>query len=82
MQDQRSKSDVRLADDEIERVVLALLLESEARGPWSERELGQEIGSELRATDAVFRLHATGLVHRCNGFTWATRAAERFSQLA
>lgn len=71
-----------LADDDVERVVLALLLESKTPWPWSVQELGLEIGDELRATDALARLHAAGLVHRCHEFAWATRPAARFHQLA
>ena len=82
MQDQRSGGDVEPADDDLERVVLALLLESRHPGPWSVRELAREVGGELQTTDAVARLHAVGLVHRCHEFVWATRPAARFHQLA
>jgi len=82
MPDQRSGADVAQADDNVERVVLALLLESRINGPWSMRELALEIGGELPATDAIRRLHAAGLVHRCEEFVWATRPATRFHQLA
>lgn len=81
MPDQRSRADVALADDDVERVVLALLLESSTDSPWSVRELALEIGGEPRATDAIERLHAAGLVHRCEEFVWATRPATRFHQL-
>jgi hypothetical protein len=76
MQDQPSAVDVGAADDEVEREVLALLLESRLPGPWSAQELGLELGS-LLATDAVMRLHAAGLVHLCHGFVWPTRPAAR-----
>jgi hypothetical protein len=82
MQDQRSDEDVALADDDAERVVLALLLESKGPGPWSVQELARELGSELRTTDAIARLHAAGLVHRCHEFVWVTRPARRLHQLA
>jgi hypothetical protein len=68
MQDQPSDADARLADDEVERAVLDLLLAPGLPGPWSAQELGLEIGSELVATAAVIRLHAAGLVHLCHGF--------------
>jgi hypothetical protein len=77
MQDQPSGVDVGAADDEVEREVLALLLESRLPGPWSVQELGLELGSVLAVTDAVMRLHAAGLVHLCHGFVWPTRPAAR-----
>jgi hypothetical protein len=82
MQDQRSGMDVGLADDCVERVVLTLLLESKTPGPWSVQELARELGSELKATDAIASLHAAGLVHRCHEFVFVTRPAARFHQLA
>jgi hypothetical protein len=81
MQDQPSAADVGVADDEVERVVLTLLLEPGARGPWSVWELGLEVGSELRAADAVVRLHAAGLVHRVQEFVWVTRPLARLHEL-
>ena len=82
MQGQRSDADVALTDDEVERTVLALLLESKTPGQWSVDELAREIGGELETTDAIVRLRAAGLVHRCNEFVWVTRPAMRFHQLA
>ncbi len=81
MQDQPIGPDVGVADEQVEREVLALLLESELPGPWSALELGLEIGSDLVATDAVMRLHAAGLVHLCHGFVWPTRPAARLHRL-
>jgi len=82
MQDQPNGVDMGQADDDAEREVLALLLESELPGPWSMQELGLEIGSQLAATGAVMRLHAAGLVHVCHGFAWPTRPAARLHRLA
>jgi len=81
MRDQPSEVDVGRADDEAEREVLALLLESELPGPWSVWELGLQLGSELAAADTVMRLHAVGLVHLCHEFAWPTRTAARSRQL-
>lgn len=69
------------AGDAVERVVLALLLSSEGPGLWSVGELAQEVGSEVRAVDAVVGLHAAGLVHRCGEFVFVARAAARFGRL-
>jgi hypothetical protein len=81
MQDQPIDADARLADDEAERAVLALLLAPGVLGPWSAQDLGLEIGSELTATAAVIRLHAAGLVHLCHEFVWVTRPAVRVHEM-
>lgn len=81
MQDQPSDPDAGPSDDEGEREVLALLRESRLPGPWSVQRLGLEIGSALAAIDAVMRLHAAGLAHRCQEFVFPSRAASRFCQL-
>lgn len=78
----RSGEEVRTGDDDLERGVLALLLDSENPGPWSLDELAREVGDELQTIDAVARLHAVGLVHRCHEFVWATRPAARLHHLA
>jgi hypothetical protein len=82
MRDQPIGVDEGPTCEEVERVVLALLLDPEFSGPWSVQELAREIGSELRVAVALAGLQAAGLVHRCEEFVWATRAAGRFSQLA
>jgi len=82
MRDQRSAVDVGVADDEVEREGLALLLKPGLAGPWSVWELGLELGSELRAAEAVVGLHAAGLVHLCHEFVWVTRAAAHACRLA
>jgi hypothetical protein len=81
MQDQTSRDEVGWELDGVERVVLPLLLDRESPGPWSVKELARQIGSELRVAAVLVSSHAAGLVHRCQGFVWATRAAARFSQL-
>ncbi|MGP0101915.1 MAG: hypothetical protein ACLPUT_09915 [Solirubrobacteraceae bacterium] len=82
MRDQRSSTPpAGRRRDEIQFVVLALLLDPEYPGPWSVEELAREVGCELLAADAVVRLHAAGLAHRCDGFVWPKRAASRFCQL-
>jgi hypothetical protein len=82
MQDQPIDVDVGETDEQAEREVLALLLESSLPGPWSVLELGLQIGSDAMAVDAVMRLHAAGLVHLCHEFAWPTRTAVRSHQLA
>jgi predicted transcriptional regulator len=82
MRDQRSSPlPAGQRSDEVQFLVLALLLDAECRGPWSVEELVREVGCELAAADAVVRLHAAGLVHRCQELVFPTRAASRFCQL-
>ncbi len=81
MQDQPIGPDAMRLSNDVEFVVLTLLLDPECPGPWSVDELAREVGCEMSAGDAVARLHAAGLAHRCEGFVFATRAASRFCQL-
>jgi hypothetical protein len=64
-----------------ERGVLGVLMNSETPGLWSEAEVARELGDGLAVTDAVCALEAAGLVHRCQGFVFPTRAAARFDKL-
>jgi hypothetical protein len=82
MQHQPIELDVAETDEQAEREVLVLLLESGPSGPWSIWELGLQIGSDITAVDAVIRFHAAGLVHLCHEFVWPTRTAARSHQLA
>jgi predicted transcriptional regulator len=82
MRDQRSGTPLAARrSDETQFLVLALLLDLECPGPWSVPELAREIGCDASTAEAVVRLHATGLVHRCGVFVFATRAARRFCAL-
>jgi hypothetical protein len=63
-----------------EQCILTRLL-SRGQGVWSVEELMLDIDRELDMIDlidALDRLKAAGLVHRCNDFVFATRAAVRF----
>jgi hypothetical protein len=71
----------RLEDEVAERGVLGVLMNSETPGLWSEAEVARELGDRLAVTDAICALEAAGLVHRCQGFVFATRAAARFDKL-
>ena len=64
-----------------ELVVLTLLLDDTTPAVWSIQELASELCDPLGATDAVASLHGARLVHRCEQFVFATRAAWRFSRL-
>jgi hypothetical protein len=77
----RTRQDNATIDARSELAVLALLLDPATPALWSLDELGRELGDALRATDAVARLAAAGLVHRSDGFAFVTRAAAHFSRL-
>lgn len=78
MHDQRSPAE---ADDQNDAAVLSLLLDLDAQRPWSIDEVAREIGDSLAVTDSLARLHGAGLVHRLGGFVFATRAAQRGTEL-
>ncbi len=61
-------------DHRTEQTVLVMLLTG-GRRIWSLDELVAEIGRRMETVDALAALQAAGLVHRCNEFVFATRAA-------
>jgi hypothetical protein len=73
--------DIATIEENGELTVMTLLLDARTPWLWSIEELALELASKLDADDAVASLHAAGLVHRCNEFVFATRAAARFSRL-
>jgi hypothetical protein len=84
MQDEISRMP---ADDEerAEKGILSLLLASDSQRPWSIAELERERGEHLEhlgTVDAVASLHAAGLIHHCEEFVFATRAAVRMDDLS
>lgn len=60
--------------------VLALLVYDDQR-VWSDEEVAREIGDRLAVTDSLARLYGAGLVHRLEGFVFATRPALRGAQI-
>lgn len=56
-------------------VILSVLLADDAQRPWSEEEVAREIEDRVAASDGLKRLARGGLVHRLNGFVFASRAA-------
>jgi hypothetical protein len=60
----------------IDGVILAVLLASDAQRPWSEDEVAREIEDPIAASDGLKRLARGGLVHRLDGFVFASRAAQ------
>ncbi len=81
MQDQRIQT---VADEEAQtdQAILGLLL-ADSAAIWSIEEMASEVGNNpIHVTDAINRLAKVGLVHRLDGFLFASRAAARATELA
>jgi hypothetical protein len=61
--------------------LLTSLLAADGQRPWTVEEVEREMGDRLATTDSLMRLHRAGLIHRLDGYVFATRAALRGSQL-
>jgi predicted ArsR family transcriptional regulator len=61
-------------DASTDACVLELLLDDHP-GLWSVDEVSRMLGDPVAARDALDRLTAAGLVHRCDGYAFASRAA-------
>ncbi len=57
----------------IDSGILSLLMRPDNRRLWSKDEIDREIGQDT--IDSLNRLYGAGLLHRLDGFVWATRAA-------
>lgn len=79
MHDQRIP-DPADVDDRDQAAVLELLVDSDGV-LWSDAEVARAIGDRIRAADALGALHRAGLVHRLDGFVFATRPAVRSARL-
>ncbi len=78
MHDQRIPT---AAEEEVheDAVVLGLLLGEREQRPWSKEEIARELGDD--PSDSLNRLYGAGLIHRLEGFAWATRAALRAEKI-
>lgn len=79
MQDQASRSAVE-QDAATDREIMDFLL-IDRPGLWSEGEIARELGDEIAAEDGIGRLARAGLVHRLDGFVFATLTAARAAVL-
>jgi hypothetical protein len=79
MQEQRTLSPAE-EDARDDSAVLGLLLDPESERPWSVDEVTRELGRD--PADSLVRLHGAGLVHRMDGFVWASRAALAADELS
>lgn len=69
-------------DNRTEGAILTLLLDFEAGSLWSEEELIRALKhSRVDVLDSLSSLHGAGLIHRCEGFVFATRAASSFDRI-
>jgi hypothetical protein len=80
MQDQDMPDPGRVLD-EVQRCVLCVLLASAGCGLCSMHELAVVVGDREAAELAIVGLHAEGLVHRLDGFVFATRPVTRAYEL-
>jgi hypothetical protein len=70
------------AEANINWQILDLLIDEDNQRSWSIEEVVRAHGHEQNALDGLDRLQAFGLIHRAEGFVFATRAAIRYSQIA
>ena len=75
------RRDIAQQEDRADAEVLAMLVAEDAQRPWSLDEVARELGNPVRATDALNRLHAAGLVHRIGDFVFAARPALHAARL-
>jgi hypothetical protein len=66
-------------DAQTDSAILMVLLCEDSHRPWSVDEIAREMGSD--PSDSLRRLYGGGLIHRLNGFVWASRAAALADEL-
>lgn len=79
MQTDSSTRSVAVLEVDSDRAVLTVLLDSP--GLWAVAEVQREFSDPVEAENSLSRLYAAGLVHRLDGFVFATRAAARAGAL-
>jgi predicted transcriptional regulator len=67
-------------DAQEDSAILGLLMLETSHRPWAVEEIAREMGRD--ATDSLNRLYGGGLIHRLDGFVWATRAAVMADEIA
>ena len=70
MPDQRTPAEREGVTDS---AILGLLMLEASHRPWAVDEIAREMRRDV--TDSLNRLYGAGLIHRLDGFVWATRAA-------
>jgi hypothetical protein len=79
MRDERTRTPAE-EDATIDSAVLGLMICAGGERPWARDEIDRAIGEDT--TDSLNRLYAAGLIHRLDGFAWATRAAIAAEELS
>jgi predicted transcriptional regulator len=67
-------------DAQEDSVILALLMLETSHRPWAVEEVARDMGRDV--TDSLNRLYGGGLIHRHDGFVWASRAAVMADEIA
>lgn len=68
--------------DHADAVILEALLDCDGQRPWSVDEVARLLNDPIDASDGLGRLVRAGLVHRLDGFVFASRAALHADQIA
>jgi hypothetical protein len=67
--------------DHTDAVILEALLDSDGQRPWAADEVARLLNDPIDASDGLGRLARAGLVHRLDGFVFASRAALRADEI-
>lgn len=76
MHDQRTPAE---QDDVADRSIMDVLIDDP--GPWAVEELQREFLAPIAVLDSLNRLAGVGMVHRLDGFVFATRTAKQAAAL-
>ncbi|HEX4436981.1 MAG TPA: hypothetical protein VH061_09310 [Solirubrobacteraceae bacterium] len=68
-----SEPTVAEREGQTDSAILGLLMLETSHRPWAIEEIAREMRRDV--TDSLNRLYGAGLIHRLDGFVWATRAA-------
>lgn len=82
MQHQPTPMSVAEQDAQTDSAILEVLLDDDAQRPWSEHEIALVLDDPIAASDGLGRLFRAGLIHRLDGFVFASRAALHAAELA
>jgi predicted transcriptional regulator len=66
-------------DAQEDGTILGLLMLETSHRPWAVEEIAREMDRDV--TDSIRRLYGGGLIHRLDGFVWASRAAVMTDEL-
>jgi hypothetical protein len=82
MQHQPIPMSVAEQDAQTDTTILEVLLDDDAQRPWTENEVALVLNDPIAASDGLGRLARAGLIHRLDGFVFASRAALHAAELA